>query len=226
MDIHSSSGTIRAGQYGLLDLTGHHELEPGVRFHTLRAQGCVTMQSCRGRTVICAGGHLRCSGTMDVEELSGFGHVDVRRELHAGTVRFTGGIATELDVRCRNDLEIIGFLHSPTQVTAQTLLMRGALRTRKVHGEQVVIQSLQTMLYTQRYMTEYHNDSTVHAITATTADLQGVVCHVVEAHHVVLHERCIIDLVRYRNTYRFHRHCRVHSLNWTGSGQATRYQRA
>ena len=225
MDIHSSAGVLRAGRYSGLMLTGDHTFEPGVEFTTCSISGSALMHGCTGTTLACRSAHVRCRGDMDLEELRGYGEIEVSGSLRCRSIDFTGTISVIEALTCEETLDLTGALTGPRLVSVTSMRVVGALHAGDVMSTHICVSRLGDDMYVNKLTPQYRARSILDGITGQWVSLENVSCQRVDADHATLRQ-CDVRFLAYSHTVALDSETRISRMALTSDASTRGYRRS
>lgn len=205
----SGSGSLAAGEYGLVSVSGSAKFTGPVRAERVKISG-----SCRGCGPLTTGemgvsgsfrcddaleagslrvsGSLKCAGAFRGGTVDCAGSMDVGGDVSASVLGVSGtfsvkeGTKIEADeIRCDGSIRVNG------QISADKLIARGFVEAREVVGDSVCIRS--QLLHTWLAVFLPKLASQVDLIEATTVELRGVTAGTVNGRDISIGPGCTIE---------------------------------
>lgn len=205
----SGSGSVPAGEYGLVSVSGSAKFTGPVKAERVKISG-----SGRGCAALDAGemgvsGSFRCDGALACASLRVSGSLKCAGPFHGGAVSCSGSMEAGGDVAVSrldvsgvftvkegtkieaDEIHCSGSIKIDGQISADKVVARGFVEAREVVGDSVSIRSQLTHAYLAVLFPKL--SSRVGLIEATTVELRGVTAETVNGRDVTIGPGCTIE---------------------------------
>ena len=218
----SGSGTVPAGEFENIKISGSGRLAGHIKCASLHASGAV-----RGDSVECSG-DIHVSGSAHFEKEIKTGSLYVSGAMHCNSdltatqeIRLSGGVHCEGKIKC-GELRVSGGFHAEESIEAETVSISGGVATDGLlNAEDIEIKldgsgkntigsiGCSKLLVEQRRVKKLFGIrmgylNVKDAIEGDEIDIEYVTCPRVSGRTVKVGKGCKIELLQYGETYEIH----------------------
>lgn len=232
----SGSGTIMAGEYDTISISGSAVVEGDISFDTMKVSGgCRTNGShtLNGKQLRISGS-LKLSGALEIEEchVSGSCKLD-DCEVHGNVMHISGSLTTNHNIKVKelrasgsvkstgakiyaDSICIPGSFTNDDEVNADEIELYGSSSLNDVFGDHIVarIAPKKNALFSLKIFSsakEHH----IKNIECTTLEAQALHCGSISAETIELSENCVVDHIQCDGTLVYDKTCKIGTVEGT-----------
>lgn len=232
----SGSGTIMAGEYEAISISGSAVVDGDISFDTMKVSGrCHTNSShtLTGKQLRISGS-LKLSGALEVEEFHVSGSCRLEDcEVHGTSMHVSGSLTTNCNIKVKelrasgrvkstgakiyaDSIYIPGSFSNDDEVNADEIELYGASSLNDVFGDHIVARitpKKNTIFSFNIFSSERAHH--IKNIECTTLEAQALHCGSISAETIELSENCVIDHIQCDGTLIYDKTCKIGTVEGT-----------